>query len=129
MEFIPVVAMAALTFKVVDFLRYCRAADINGALTQLCAWIAGIVVVLLVAQTDWADGIGVGDMNLGNLNFWSLVFYGLAAGSTASVAKDTLKAVDNTNSAAIPTLVPGGRHRATNAAMNPGGATASRDVG
>lgn len=129
MEFVPALAMAALTFKVVDFLRYLRAADLNGALTQLCAWVAGVIVVLLVARTSWADGIAVGDMNLGTLNFWSLVFYGLAAGSAASVAKDTLKAVDNTNSAAIPTLLPAGRHRATNAAMNPGGTTASKDVG
>lgn len=129
MEFIPALAMAALTLKVIDFLRYLRAADMNGALTQLAAWIAGVAVVLLVAQTDWADGVSVGDMNLGTLGFWSLVFYGLSAGSGASVVKDTLKAVDNTNSAAIPTLLPAGRHRATNAAMNPGGTTASKDVG
>lgn len=120
MEFIPVVAMAALTLKIVDFLRYCRAADLNGILTQLAAWIAGVVVVLLVAQTDWADGIGIGDMDLGTLSFWSLVFYGLSAGSGASFVKDSLKAVDNSNSAAIPTLVPAGERRAV---------SAPRDVG
>lgn len=106
MEFLPVVAMAALTLKVIDFLRYLRAADINGITTQLASWIAGVIVVLLVAQTDWADGISIGDMNLHTLGFWSLVFYGLSAGSTASFVKDSLKAVDNSNSAAIPTLVP-----------------------
>lgn len=120
MEFIPVVAMAALTLKVIDFLRYCRAADVNGVTTQLASWIAGIVVVLLVAQTDWASGIAIGDMNLGTLGFWSLVFYGLSAGSAASFAKDALKAVDNTNSAAIPTLIPTGEHPAP---------SAPRDVG
>lgn len=128
MEFIPVVAMAALTLKLIDFLRYCRAGDMNGALTQLAAWVAGIVVVLLVAQTDWANGIAIGDMNLSTLGFWSLVFYGLTAGSAASFTKDALKAFDNSNSAAIPVLLPGGRH-GTNAAMNPGGSSASRDVG
>jgi hypothetical protein len=106
MEFIPTLAMAALTLKVIDFLRYARAADMNGCLTQLSAWIAGVVVVLLAAQTDWAAGINIGDRNLHVLGFWSLVFYGLSAGSGASIAKDALKAVDNTNSAAIPTLVP-----------------------
>lgn len=120
MDFLPVVAMAALTLKLVDFLRYARAGDTNGIFTQLTAWIAGVVVVLLVAQTAWADGIPVGDMNLGNLGFWSLVFYGLAAGSGASAVKDGLKAVDNTNSAAIPTLVPTGERRA---------GSAPRDVG
>lgn len=115
MEFLPVVAMAALTIKLIDFLRYLRAADINGICSQLAAWVAGVVVVLLVAQTDWADGISIGDMNLATLGFWSLVFYGLSAGSAASFAKDSLKAVDNTNSAAIPTLVPTGERRATSA--------------
>ncbi len=106
MEFIPVVAMATLIFKLVDFLRYCKAADVNGITTQLASWVAGVLVVLLVAQTDWAAGISVGDMNLATLGFWSLVFYGLSVGSAASLAKDTLKAVDNHNTMAIPTLLP-----------------------
>lgn len=106
MDFIPALAMVALTVKAIDFMRYLRAGDMNGVFTQVAAWIAGVLVVILVAQTDWADGIAVGDMNLATLNIWSLIFYGLAAGSTASLAKDTLKSVDNSNSAAIPVLVP-----------------------
>lgn len=105
MEFVPVVAMAALTLKVIDFLRYLRAGDMNGVLTQFASWVAGVLVVLLVARTDWADGIVIGDMSLAALGVWSQVFFGLSAGSGASFVKDTLKAVDNTNSAAIPTLV------------------------
>lgn len=109
MEFIPVVAMAALILKLIDFVRYARGGDANGIVTQLATWFAGVVVVLLVAQTDWADGIAIGDMNLGTLGFWSLVFYGLSAGSAASFAKDTLKSVDNSNSSAIPVLIPSSR--------------------
>ncbi len=109
MEFIPVVAMATLTLKLIDFLRYARGADTNGMLTQLCSWVAGVLVVLLVAQTDWADGIAIGDMSLATLGFWSLVFYGLAAGSGASAVKDFFKSVDNSNSSAIPVLVPESR--------------------
>lgn len=106
MEFVPVIAMGVLILKLIDFLRYLRAGDMNGVLTQLATWLAGVIVVLLVAQTSWADGIGVGDQSLATLGFWSLVFYGLSVGSGASLVKDTQKAVDNTNSAAIPTLVP-----------------------
>lgn len=110
MEFIPIAAMAILTLKLVDFLRYARAADMNGVLTQLCAWIGGVVVVLLVAQTDWADGIQIGDKSLHSLSIWSLIFVGLTTGSGASVVKDIgVKALDNSNSAAIPTLVPTSR--------------------
>lgn len=111
MEFIPVVAMAALTLKCIDFLRYLKAGDLNGVVTQLITWLAGVIVVLLVAQTDWADGIAIGDMNLATLGFWSLVFYGLSAGSGASFVKDSLKAVDNSNSAAIPLLVSSSARR------------------
>lgn len=111
MQFLPTVAMAILTLKIVDFLRYARAADLNGVLTQLFSWVAGVVVVLLVAQTDWADGISIGDKNLHTLSVWSLIFFGLSAGSGASLAKDTLKSVDNSNSAAIPTLVPRSNQR------------------
>lgn len=120
MDFVPVLAMAALTLKVVDFLRYLRAGDTNGVFTQVAAWLAGVVVVLLVAQTDWSDGIPVGDMTLGTINIWSLIFYGLSAGSAASLTKDSLKAVDNTNSAAIPTLVPTGDRRAVSAPKDVG---------
>lgn len=112
MDFIPTLAMTVLTLKIIDTLRYARAADLNGVLTQLSAWIAGVIVVLLAAQTDWASGIEIGDKNLHTLGFWSLVFYGLSAGSGASIAKDTLKAVDNSNSAAIPVLVPDSRRAA-----------------
>lgn len=107
MEFIPTLALAALTLKIIDFLRYARAADFNGVFTQLCAWIAGVVAVLIAAQTDWAAGIDIGDKSLHSLGFWSLVFYGLTAGSVGSTIKDIgYKALDNSNSAAIPTLVP-----------------------
>lgn len=120
MEFLPVLAMAALTLKAVDFLRYLRAADMNGVLTQLASWVAGVAVVMLVAQTDWADGIAVGDMKLGTLGFWSLLFFGLSAGSAASFTKDGLKAIDNTNSAAIPVLVPTGVRPAPSAPKDVG---------
>lgn len=105
--------MAVLIYKIVDFIRYVRAADINGVITQLAVWIAGVLVVFLVAQTNWASGVGVGDMNLANINAWSLLFYGLSVGSGASFIKDTLKSVDNTNSSQIPTLLRRtARHRA-----------------
>lgn len=106
MEFVPVLAMAAITLKALDFIRYLRAGDTNGVITQLASWIISIVLVVLVANTAWASGIAVGDQNLDAINIWSLLFVGLAVGSGASVIKDIgYKALDNTNSAAIPTLL------------------------
>ena len=105
-DFIPAVAAIALIVKVIDFLRYARAGDTNGMFTQLCVWLAGVAVVLLLAQTAWASEINIGDIALSSLGFWSQVFYGLSIGSLGSTFKDGLKAIDNSNSTAIPTLLP-----------------------
>ncbi len=113
MEFVPVLAMTALTLKGLDFIRYLRAGDANGVLTQLASWIISVLVVILVAQTDWASGISVGDQTLASINIWSLLFVGLAVGSGASFLKDTLKSIDNSNSAAIPVLVAQTNRRRT----------------
>lgn len=111
MEFIPAVAMIALVGKVVDFLRYAKSADMNGVLTQLIAWIAGVVGVMLAAQTSFAATIAIGDRPLGAFSLWDQIFFGLSAASLYSAFKDTTKAVDNTNSAAIPTLLQTGPKR------------------
>lgn len=125
MEFAPTVAMVALIIKIIDFVRYARNGDINGVVSQLAVWGAGVVVSLLVAQTEWAATIVLGGKPLSQLGIWSLVFAGLSAGSTASVAKDTLKSVDNNNSSAIPTLLRAGptKTRRTKTSTN------SEDVG
>lgn len=107
-EFVPAVAMLALIVKVIDFLRYAKNRDINGVLTQAITWVAGVVVLVLAAQTTWAHIIAVSGVPLNRLGFWSLVFAGLTVSSGASLVKDTLKAVDNSNSARIPTLLPTG---------------------
>ncbi len=105
MEFIPVLALVLLTKKLLDTLKYLSNSDWNGVVTQLIAWVGGVVAVLLVSATDWADTIQVGDLNLGALNTWSLIFVGLTISSTASFVHDVTKAVDNTDSAALPTLL------------------------
>lgn len=104
-EFVPLLAMLSLVVKVIDFLRYAKNADWNGVITQLFTWLAGVVVLLLVAQTVWAATIPIGAIPLSKLGFWSVVFAGLSVASTASLTKDTLKSIDNHDSAALPTLL------------------------
>ncbi len=108
MEFLPAIAMIALIGKVVDFLRYAKSRDVNGVFTQLIAWVAGVVGVLVAAQTTFAAAIPIGDRMLGTFSLWDQIFFGLSAASLYSTFVDTKKAVDNTNSAAIPTLLPTG---------------------
>jgi hypothetical protein len=115
MDFVPAVATLALIIKLVDFLRYATNKDINGVVTQAVSWIAGVVVIMLVARTHWAAALDVGGVSLAHLGVWSQVFAGLTIASGASLAKDTLKAVDNHNTAAIPTLLPPGSSGPTQA--------------
>lgn len=111
MEFVPALAMAALILKFMDFLRYLKAGDMNGIVSQLIVWFSGVGALLLVAQTQWSNGISVGDTTLNRLSFWSIVFAGMSIASVASAGKDLLKAVDTSNTAKIPTLLPAGPAR------------------
>lgn len=111
MELVPAIAIMALIKKLVDVARYGTHGDINGVVTQLTTWAAGAVVFFLVAQTHWANGIVLAGRPVSAMNFWELVFAGVSIASGASVVQDSLKAVDNHNTAAIPTLLPAGPRR------------------
>lgn len=105
MEFVPLVAMAALVLAVINFVKFAKAKDTNGMVTQLSVWIAGVAVVLLVAHTDFAAGLTVGDMTMASLNVYSLVFVGLTLGSSATVLNEFKKALDAGDSAKKPPMV------------------------
>ncbi len=106
MDFAPMLAAIALIWKIVDIVKYARARNGEAVVTQLGVWIAGVAVVLLLAATDFASGIDVADYSLDKLNIASLILLGLSIGSSASVAVDIKKAVDNTDSAAVPVGKP-----------------------
>jgi hypothetical protein len=105
MEFIPLVQMAVLVFAIINFLKAVRNKDANGYLTQIIVWIAGVAVVFLAAQTDFAEGISIGDQTLTTLNVWSLLFIGLTISSLATFGTEVKKALDGSDSAATKPLV------------------------
>jgi hypothetical protein len=105
MEFVPALALVALLLKFIDFLKSASARDVNAVVTQLVAWVSGIVVVLLFAQTDFAGSIEINGTTLGLLNAWSQVIVGLTLASTASVVSDGLRAVDNSVATKDPKLL------------------------
>lgn len=106
-QLITVVALLALAKKFVDFSKYVTNKDVNGAFTQVWAWGAGIAAVLIFAATDFAEDVPVGTHQLGGLAFWSLVWLGLGIGSAGSIVTDIIKSRDNSDSAAMPKLLPG----------------------
>lgn len=102
MDFVPLVAAIALIWKIVDFVKFVQVRNINAIVTQVGVWVAGVAVLFLLAATDFASGVKIGDSVLGDLNWASVILIGLSIGSSASVLVDAKKAVDNTDSAAVP---------------------------
>lgn len=105
MEFVPTVALALLVYQIINFLRAALGRDVNSAVTIAVAWVAGVVAVLLVAQTDFASGIAVGDHTLATLNAASLVFIGLTIASIGSGINDVIGSIDSTRTTAKPHLL------------------------
>ncbi len=104
MEFVPVLAMVTLVITIINMLKYLRSGNHNGAFTTFSVLVAGVVTVLLAAQTDFAAGIIIADRPLGDYNNWSLLFMGLTIGSMGAFAVDIKAAIDNTDSAVKPNL-------------------------
>lgn len=93
--------------KLVDFIRYVRAGDTNAILTQVVAWLGGFLLVAVAAHTPWAVQLVFGGVPLSRLGWASQLLVGVAVGSAASTGVDVIKAVDGTQSAAVPPLLPG----------------------
>lgn len=102
------VALGALLAKVVDMLKWIRAGQINSFITQLVVWLAAIGLVALAASSDLAGGYAIPgtSITLAHLQFSTIVLVGLGLGSTVSVGVDLRKAIDSTDSAKTPPLLP-----------------------
>lgn len=104
MPFSPLIAMGALVFQTINFLKALTNKNWSGAVTQAVAWVAGVVVVTLVARTDYASGVVFGDRPLDQLNGASRIMLGLMASSLLGVVNEVKKAIDTTDSARQPAL-------------------------
>lgn len=105
--FITSAGMLALVKAIVDFIKYIRARDTNGWVTQLVVWLAGIGVVWLMSVSDYADTMDVGGILLTDAVAATIVLAGLGLGSAAMLANDFKKALDRSDSAIKPDLVSG----------------------
>ena len=109
MEITALIVLATLATKIIDVLKYLQARDWNGVFTQVSVWAAGVIVIFMAAQAQAFEGVQVPsiDQALGLLDFWSLVIVGLSITSLLSTVYDFKKAIDNTDSASVPALLPG----------------------
>lgn len=104
--FITTTGSLALVKAIVDFIKYIRARDTNGWLTQLVVWLAGIAVVLLLRSSDFAGTFMVGTIPLSEANTGTLILAGFGLGATAMFANEIKKAIDGSDDASKPALVP-----------------------
>jgi hypothetical protein len=101
-----VVGLAALVLTLVDFLKNLTSgkAGLNAVVTQLCAWVAGLVAVFLYAESELGDGIAIGTTTLDHADFATKVIVGLAVASIASTFVKLTKSIDNSDSNKQPPL-------------------------
>lgn len=97
------IGLAALVFSGVNFLKYLTAKQIKPAVTQAVAWGGGIATVMMANQ---AEGLPFIDFTPGKMNGWAQVILGASLGGGASVIREIGKALDSTDSAAKPPLIP-----------------------
>lgn len=105
MEAVGLAALISIIWKVVDFLKYLANRDLNAAVTQASVWLSAIAVSLLAREAEPFSTVGVVGTTFGELSTAAIVLFALGLGSTASGLVDFKKAIDSTDSAAIPPLM------------------------
>lgn len=91
MDFAPLLAAIALIYGASNLVKQLAAGQLAQACTQLVTWAIGVGVVCLLAATNWADGIAIGDgPSLGSLNFAALCLLGISLASAGNAVYDAL---------------------------------------
>src|SRR4051812_14240395 len=102
------VALGTVVFTLTNFVRFALATDWPSVVSQVFAWAAGVVASLVVAHTDLADAFEIGSKNLGSVGAFDQILVGLAAASSISIVYQFKQAVDQTDSARVPSMPPKG---------------------
>jgi hypothetical protein len=107
------VLIATLVWKATDLIKYAVNGNVSAAVSQIVVWLIGVGATFLVAASDFADTVTItATLTLDDLDNWGKVIAGLGAASLGSGFYDFKRARDNTDTAIVPSLIPGhaGRH-------------------
>lgn len=110
MELVGLAALIAIIWKVVDVIKYGAGGNWSAVTTQLSVWAAAIAVSLLARESDPFTNVGIMGTTFEHLDLASVILFALGLGSAASVGVDFKKAIDGSDSAAVPPLLDSG-HR------------------
>ena len=103
---VALLAIALLANKIIELIKYLRVKDWNAAVTLLTLFVAGVVALTLAAHASVTEHtiIPGTTVELGTLEFASLVLLGLMITATGSTIYDFKKSFDNTDSAKQPPM-------------------------
>lgn len=104
--------LGLIVYKLLDFLKDLTNRNWSGVITILIGWVAGIAGVFLFADSAFGSQLQVGEghhhsLLLGDLDVSSKVILGMAATNLLAAFYDAKKAVDGSDSAKTPPLLPG----------------------
>lgn len=99
-------SIAFLGNKIIELIKYLRARDVNAAVTLLMIHITGVVVMLFAAAAKVSETLVIPGTSapIGQLDTASVIFMGLTFASLTSKLYDFQKAIDQSDSAAQPSL-------------------------
>lgn len=101
------VGLIALILKSVDFVRLFAniKTNVSAVITQVLAWIGGVVAVVLFSSSDFGNSVNAAGTTLDKVSGATLVLIGIMLSSAASVVVDFKQSIDATDSAAKPPLL------------------------
>lgn len=102
MEAFTFAALSALIIKAIGIVK-AFGKDWNYVATQVATWIAGVVTILVACHSAIVTAFAP---QLTNLDVGAQVLAGLMLASSGSFAYDVKKAIDGTDSATEPRLLP-----------------------
>jgi hypothetical protein len=98
------VALGTVAYTIVNFIRFALVTDWSSVYSQILAWVIGVATTFAVAHTDLAPAFMFGNKNLSQISGGSQFLVGLAAASSIGIVYQFTKAIDSTQSAAVPSL-------------------------
>ena len=105
-QLLPVALVGALVYALINFLKQLTNKQWSAALTQVCTWLGGVIVVVLASRSSFGPNVVVAGVPLSAANAADLAIIGLSASSLFSAFYDFKRAVDNTDSASTSSLLP-----------------------
>lgn len=106
MEFDVLLIATAMVYTASGVLKHARAGQWYDVLTIGVVFAVAVGVAFLLRSSDFAGGFEVGGKALADLNGASTVLVGYAIASASRLLHQVVKAVDTTQSAAEPKLIP-----------------------